>query len=76
MAKKRPTVEPGTARIVENVRLGDLLDHPDQAVYFPLNDEHKFDELVESVRVTNVQTPLGVLPQVISDLSYRRLLDD
>ena len=42
-------------------RLADLVDHPDQAIYFPVYDERKFAELVDSIKTGGIQVPPDVL---------------
>ncbi len=62
MKKKRSPDPPPTEPRLETLRLADLIPHPDQELYFPVYDEHRFEELVRSVRAKGVETPPDVLP--------------
>ena len=46
--KRSETGKKATEPRLETLRLADLIEHPDQATYFPLFDEHKFGEMVEA----------------------------
>jgi len=53
-----------TTATLETMALGALVPHPDQDTYFPLYDEQKFAELVQSIKAAGgVKIPIDVLPE-------------